>query len=94
MKIVFIPNKIYSFLAHKYSSISHVPTSTISWNMSDTSPKFCVDLKPCHNSGTCTRDINNPDGYLCICQTGYTGIRCDEDIRICNWKTCFNNGNN
>ncbi|KAH3717058.1 hypothetical protein DPMN_059838, partial [Dreissena polymorpha] len=48
----------------------------------------CVS-NPCQNNGTCTSYVNN---YLCTCQQGWTGIRCETNINECEGVVCDNNG--
>ncbi|CAF0794318.1 unnamed protein product [Adineta steineri] len=48
--------------------------------------------QPCLNAATCFPDATVPLGYICGCQTGYTGSTCQNDERICKDDTCWNNG--
>lgn len=38
-------------------------------------------------SGTCIDKINN---FTCICPTGFTGVRCEENIDDCVSAPCVN----
>ncbi|CAH1257254.1 NOTCH1 [Branchiostoma lanceolatum] len=42
---------------------------------------------PCNNGGACA-DI--PDGYLCICQAGWTGQNCQTEVDECASNPCQN----
>ncbi|XP_075416413.1 sushi, von Willebrand factor type A, EGF and pentraxin domain-containing protein 1 isoform X2 [Tenrec ecaudatus] len=46
-------------------------------------------LNPCHNSGTCQQ---LGLGYVCLCPSGYTGLKCETDIDECSSLPCLNNG--
>lgn len=35
---------------------------------------------------------STPDGVTCVCETGYTGVRCDIEITSCTGVTCYNGG--
>lgn len=51
---------------------------------------------PCRNNGTCTEDAVLPSLFSCICEPGYTGIRCgtvdkcaiDEEGKLCKNGAC------
>jgi len=38
----------------------------------------CVQ-NSCQNGGTC---LNQPAGFLCECTSGYTGLRCENSVRV------------
>ncbi|XP_033637046.1 sushi, von Willebrand factor type A, EGF and pentraxin domain-containing protein 1-like isoform X1 [Asterias rubens] len=44
---------------------------------------------PCSNGATCEAVSA---GYVCICEPGYTGIRCDIEINECENSPCENDG--
>nr|XP_060465550.1 sushi, von Willebrand factor type A, EGF and pentraxin domain-containing protein 1 [Panthera onca] len=46
-------------------------------------------LNPCHNSGTC-QQLGR--GYVCLCPSGYTGLKCETDIDECSSLPCLNGG--
>lgn len=58
------------------------------------SSKLCDELQPCFNGGICRDNGNDIRGYSCDCSDDYKGIYCEKDHRICQWKTCSNNGKN
>lgn len=35
----------------------------------------CEPVNPCENGGTCE---NQPGGYSCNCENGYTGQKCEQ----------------
>jgi hypothetical protein len=45
--------------------------------------------QPCLNAATCFPNNTLPYGYLCDCQTGYTGYDCQYDDRACMENTCW-----
>ncbi|XP_022795937.1 neurogenic locus notch homolog protein 1-like isoform X3 [Stylophora pistillata] len=54
----------------------------------------CKINKPCKNGATC---IQRPDGYSCVCRSGFHGKHCENDINEClttkpckNGATCIN----
>lgn len=52
----------------------------------------CCPKDACFNGGTCVSDgsLNN---YLCICPIGFTGIRCEDVISICEVENpCLHGG--
>ena len=44
---------------------------------------------PCVNNGLCHKEANV---YTCICNAGYAGRLCDQQIDECNSNPCENNG--
>ncbi|XP_038066488.1 uncharacterized protein LOC119736547 [Patiria miniata] len=44
---------------------------------------------PCLNGGLCVSATNS---YLCVCTTGYVGVRCDADLNECASVPCLNGG--
>lgn len=42
----------------------------------------------CSNGGTC---VNTVDSFLCRCEAGFTGVRCEVDLCVTN-NPCRNNG--
>lgn len=44
----------------------------------------------CH--GVCVNDVMLAEGYLCECESGYTGERCEEDIDDCVSGACQHGG--
>lgn len=52
----------------------------------------CDIRKPCKNSGNCTNDPTRPQGYSCVCKSGFNGTKCESDIRPCQVNTCLHNG--
>ena len=42
---------------------------------------------PCLNGATCLEETNN---YVCICQFGYEGDRCETYINFCDSTPCEN----
>jgi hypothetical protein len=49
-------------------------------------------LTPCQNNGTCTNDNTSSVGYTCSCLSGFDGTECQNDYRLCQPSTCWNNG--
>ncbi|XP_060608377.1 fibropellin-1-like [Ruditapes philippinarum] len=47
---------------------------------------YCSN-SPCLNGATCKNGTNT---YNCLCQKGWTGINCDQDINECNGSPCNN----
>ena len=58
------------------------------------STKPCDLSKPCLNSKNCINDPVIPDKYFCVCANGFTGPKCELDIRPCKPNTCFDHGMN
>jgi hypothetical protein len=58
-------------------------------NISNTA---CDLPKPCQNNGTCNSTSTIQYGYICLCPSGFTGIQCQLDQRLCKPNTCWNNG--
>ncbi|XP_078333709.1 neurotrypsin-like [Crassostrea virginica] len=48
----------------------------------------CVD-KPCENNGTCVNSVN---AYECICEAGFNGTNCTNNIDNCKSDPCQHNG--
>ena len=44
---------------------------------------------PCQNGGRC---IDQYNGYLCQCSTGWTGASCTNDVNECTQNPCQNGG--
>ena len=61
-------------------------------NNSNTSFTPCSLLLPCENQGTCINNITAMYGFVCNCQSDFSGINCQHDNRICRPNTCWNNG--
>ena len=52
-------------------------------------PTQCTN-STCLNDGTC---LLLPNGtVICVCPTGYTGVRCQTTVSICSLNPCQNNG--
>jgi hypothetical protein len=77
------------------------PTFFVATNCSDSSyigsscnisMKPCNAMKPCQNSGTCTNDVQFPDGYYCECPPDFTGKICESNVGPCKLNTCLHNG--
>uniref|UniRef100_A0A4W3IZN4 Crumbs cell polarity complex component 2 n=1 Tax=Callorhinchus milii TaxID=7868 RepID=A0A4W3IZN4_CALMI len=64
----------------------------------------CLE-EPCRNNGTCMERSNqdhykfdtsfsysNASGYICLCQSGFTGENCSIDIDECESGPCVNQG--
>jgi len=49
-------------------------------------------LTPCQNDGTCVNDNTTLIGYICLCPSGFDGTECQNDNRVCQPDTCWNNG--
>ncbi|CAG2189166.1 unnamed protein product [Mytilus edulis] len=54
----------------------------------------CSDIdecasNPCQHGGVCTDGIN---GYICTCDSGYTGNNCEENFDECGSNPCQNGG--
>ena len=47
-------------------------------------------LGNCSNKGYCARMTNG--NYVCVCNTDYTGTRCQLNKRLCSSNPCLNNG--
>lgn len=50
---------------------------------------------PCTDKGTCRPDKNHPRGsgmYVCECQPGYEGQRCEKEINECLSSPCVHGG--
>jgi len=43
----------------------------------------------CEHGGTC---VNTQGGYRCDCAPGFTGPRCEDNIKECNSNPCQNSG--
>ena len=52
-----------------------------------------VKEEPCGENGTC-EPAENDNGYICNCNTGWSGDACDEDVDECTDGThsCLNGG--
>ncbi|CAG2198032.1 unnamed protein product [Mytilus edulis] len=59
---------------------------TVSYTCSDIDE--CAST-PCQNGGTCADLINR---YTCTCDSGYTGILCDENYDECSSNPCQYDG--
>ena len=46
--------------------------------------------EPCLNNATCEQDYENPTNYSCVCEPGWTGLDCSEDIDECASDPCQN----
>jgi len=71
-------------------STTEQPTSLSS--TIDTLSLTCHLLIPCLNHGTCFSSSTSIYGYNCSCLTGFNGLQCQYDHRICASTTCWNNG--
>ena len=49
-------------------------------------------LDSCQNDGTCISDYSTFFGYNCLCPPGVDGTECQDDYRLCQSDTCWNNG--
>lgn len=45
--------------------------------------------KTCGSHGSC---IRKQDVVLCLCEAGFTGLTCEDDINDCEHSLCKNNG--
>ena len=52
----------------------------------------CDLMDPCQNDGTCFNDNTTLLGFLCLCPPNIAGVECENDYRICQNDTCWNNG--
>ncbi|XP_072021860.1 uncharacterized protein [Amphiura filiformis] len=52
----------------------------------------CSPNKPCANGGTCVMSPRGSGHYVCLCQTCYTGQRCEIDNSGCSNVACQNGG--
>jgi len=52
-----------------------------------------VKEEPCGENGSC-EPAENDNGYICNCNTGWSGDACDEDVDECTDGThsCLNGG--
>lgn len=49
-----------------------------------------LPLDPCSNGGVCRDGVNS---FVCTCEPGFRGIRCEEDINECESNPCKNGAN-
>ena len=56
--------------------------------------KPCNLLHPCLNMGNCTVNNNKNDsvGYSYLCKDGFIENECQTNLKLCQDKTCLNNG--
>ena len=47
----------------------------------------CASESPCLNGGMC---MDTPGSYLCSCQFGFTGDRCQLELEKCDSNPCQN----
>lgn len=47
------------------------------------------DSSPCKNGATC---VNTGDGFTCLCQDGWDGATCQNNINECATYPCYNGG--
>jgi len=52
---------------------------------------MCALLRPCENGGNCT-NTKKMTSYNCTCKTGFHGLNCEFDSRVCKNSTCSNHG--
>jgi len=53
----------------------------------------CAMVQPCLNLATCYQNISLPLGYTCLCVSGYSGVNCEVDERVCRpGLTCLYGG--
>ena len=45
---------------------------------------------PCQYDGTCQDVV---DGYICLCNHGYTGVLCETDVNECSSLPCMHSAN-
>jgi len=64
------------------------PSTEIS--IDETSPTTTVDCRTnsCENGGDCSED----NGFVCKCQAGFNGERCEVNINDCKTDSCNNHG--
>nr|XP_027230187.1 protein jagged-1b-like [Penaeus vannamei] len=53
------------------------------------SPSAALRLVPCKNGATC---VNTGDGFTCLCQDGWDGATCQNNINECATYPCYNGG--
>lgn len=46
-------------------------------------------MNPCQHGGVCT---DHTGGFICSCNAGYTGDRCQININDCAHNPCLNGG--
>ncbi|XP_071962337.1 protein glp-1-like [Antedon mediterranea] len=49
---------------------------------------LCI-MNTCLNGGKCFETLNN---VMCVCNDGYTGLRCETKLEQCEYNPCANNG--
>ncbi|UJR16692.1 hypothetical protein I4U23_003592 [Adineta vaga] len=52
----------------------------------------CRTKNPCENNSSCTNNNTIPDGYICVCPRGCSGVHCEVNLRRCASYICLNNG--
>jgi hypothetical protein len=49
----------------------------------------CAMSQPCLNAATCFPNNTIPAGYICQCQTGFTGYNCQNNENACFEGACW-----
>ncbi|NXG14871.1 SNED1 protein, partial [Grallaria varia] len=77
----------YTLSRHNHPRVCHVPGV---WS----DPPECDEIdecqsQPCLNGGQCKDRVA---AFLCVCEPGYAGHRCELDVDECQSKPCKNSG--
>uniref|UniRef100_A0A8C4U8H0 Sushi, nidogen and EGF like domains 1 n=1 Tax=Falco tinnunculus TaxID=100819 RepID=A0A8C4U8H0_FALTI len=77
----------YALSQHNHPRVCHLPGI---WS----DPPECDEIdecwsQPCLNGGQCKDRIA---GFLCLCEPGYVGHRCESDVDECHSEPCKNGG--
>ena len=49
-------------------------------------------MDPCQNDGTCFNNNITLLSFICLCPPDIGGVECENNYRICQSDTCWNNG--